>query len=100
MSGASWARDNLRGFVILMVLAFHSFMAYMASLPPSPPPFDAPPYEWVAHPIIDSDRWLGFDLFGAFQFLHLLRLIFFFSGLFFCRILFGREPRTFFGAVS
>src|SRR5262245_10613947 len=82
MSRVSLALDNLRGFIILMVLAFHSFMAYMASLPLSPSPFDAPPYDWQAHPIIDNKRWLGFDLFGAFQFLHLMQLMFFLSGLF------------------
>jgi hypothetical protein len=65
-----------------MVLAFHSFMAYMASGPSSPSPFDDPPYAWRAHPIVDSDRWLGFDVFGAFQFLHLMQLMFFLSGLF------------------
>ena len=82
MSRVGLALDNLRGFVILMVLAFHSFMAYMASQPLSPSPFDASPYNWQAHPIIDSDRWWGFDLFGAFQFLHLMQLMFFLSGLF------------------
>jgi hypothetical protein len=65
-----------------MVLAFHSFMAYMASQPESPPAFDAPPYDWTAHPVIDSHRWLGFDLFGAFQFLYLMQAMFFLSGLF------------------
>ena len=82
MSRASLALENLRGFVILMVLAFHSFMAYMASQPLFPTPFDSPPYDWQAHPIIDSNRWWGFDLFGAFQFLHLMQLMFFLSGLF------------------
>ena len=41
MSRVSLALDNLRGFVVLMALAFHSFMAYMASQPLSPSPFDA-----------------------------------------------------------
>jgi glucans biosynthesis protein C len=82
MSRTSLALENLRGFVILMVLAFHSFMAYMWSQPASAPPFDAPPYDWTAHPIVDAHRWLGFDLFGAFQFLHLMQLMFFLSGLF------------------
>jgi len=82
MSKVSQALDNLRGFVILSVLAFHSFMAYMASLPAAPTQFDSPPYDWTAHPIIDGHRWLGFDLFGAFQFLQLMQLMFFLSGLF------------------
>jgi peptidoglycan/LPS O-acetylase OafA/YrhL len=82
MSRASAALENLRGFVVLMVLAFHSFMAYMVSLPVAQTPFDAPPYDWTAHPIIDNRRWLGFDLFGAFQFLHLMQVMFLLSGLF------------------
>jgi peptidoglycan/LPS O-acetylase OafA/YrhL len=82
MSRVSTALDHLRGLVIVMVVAFHSVMAYMASLPASPPRFDSPPYDWLAHPIVDSDRWIGFDLFGACVFLHLMQLMFFLSGLF------------------
>src|SRR5262245_19862296 len=82
MSRVSFALDRLRGYVVVMVVAFHATMAYMASLPAAPPRFDAPPYEWLAHPIVDRARWLGFDLFGAFQFLHLMQLMFFLSGLF------------------
>jgi peptidoglycan/LPS O-acetylase OafA/YrhL len=78
----SQAIELLRGYVVLMVLAFHSFIAYMAFLPPGQPAFDAPPYDWLAHPIVDSARFLGFDLFGAFQFLHLMQLMCFLSGLF------------------
>ena len=81
MSRASLALDHLRGFIIVMVVAFHSFMAYMVSQPESPQAFDAPPYDWTAHPIIDGHRWLGFDLFGAFQFLYLMQAMFFLSGL-------------------
>jgi hypothetical protein len=68
MSRVSLAFENLRAFVIVMVLAFHSFMAYMTFQPVSQSPFDKPPYDWQAHPIIDENRWWGFDLFGAFQF--------------------------------
>jgi glucans biosynthesis protein C len=82
MSRTSRALDYLRGFVILMVVAFHCFIAYMASQPQVQTPFDAPPYDWTAHPIINSERWLGFDLFGAFQFLHLMQIMFFLSGVF------------------
>jgi peptidoglycan/LPS O-acetylase OafA/YrhL len=82
MPKASAALENLRGFVVLMVLAFHSFMAYMVSQPAASLPFDVPPYDWTAHPIIDDHRWLGFDLFGAFQFLHLMQVMFLLSGLF------------------
>ena len=73
---------NLRGVLLLLILAFHSFSAYIVSQPASPPAFDQPPYDWRAFPIIDNERWLGFDLFCAFQFLYLMQFMFFLSGLF------------------
>jgi glucans biosynthesis protein C len=63
-------------------LAFHSFVAYVAAQPAAPFPFDKAPYAWRGFPIVDSDRWIGFDLFCAFQFLYLMQLMFFLSGLF------------------
>jgi peptidoglycan/LPS O-acetylase OafA/YrhL len=82
MSKTSLALHNLRGFAILNVLAFHSFIAYIVSQPPAPLPFDSPPYGWTANPIVDGHRWLGFDLICAFEFLCLMQLMFFLSGLF------------------
>jgi hypothetical protein len=82
MSRSSLALNNLRAFVILIVLAFHSVLAYLDSSPASPQPFSAPPYRWQAIPIIDSQRWLGFDLFCAFQDVYLMTFMFFLSGLF------------------
>ncbi len=82
MNRSSLALGNLRGFAILMVVAFHSFIAYLGSLPASPPSFDGSPHEWTSNPIIDSERWFGFDLFCAFQYVYLMHLMFFLSGLF------------------
>jgi glucans biosynthesis protein C len=82
MSRSSLALNNLRAFVILIVLAFHSVLAYLDSSPASQPPFNAPPYRWQAIPIVDSQRWLGFDLFCAFQDVYLMTFMFFLSGLF------------------
>jgi glucans biosynthesis protein C len=82
MSKSSLALSNLRAFVILLVVAFHSVLAYLGSQPASPPPFDSPPYWWRAIPIIDSERWFGFDLFCAFTYLYMMQLMFFLSGLF------------------
>jgi glucans biosynthesis protein C len=82
MSKTSLALNNLRGFAVLIVLAFHAGMAYVVTQPAAALPFDEPPYGWLANPIIDSDRWLGFDLFCAFQFLYMMQLMFFLSGLF------------------
>jgi peptidoglycan/LPS O-acetylase OafA/YrhL len=82
MPKSSVALGNLRGFTILMVVAFHSFTAYLGSQPAAQPLFDSPPYSWRANPILDSERWFGFDLFCAFEYVHLMQLMFFLSGLF------------------
>src|SRR5947207_8065804 len=82
MSRSSLALSNLRGYAIVMVVAFHAFIAYLGSQPASPLPFDEPPFGWRANPIVDSARWFGFDLFCAFQNVYLMHLMFFLSGLF------------------
>jgi hypothetical protein len=82
MRRSSLALDNLRAFVILLVLSFHAVLAYLQFLPAAPYPFDSPPYQWRAVPIVDSHRWLGFDLYCAWQDVFLMSLFFFLSGLF------------------
>jgi glucans biosynthesis protein C len=82
MSRSSIALVNLRAGVILIVLAFHSVLPYLASLPPAAYQFDSAPYPWLAFPIVDSQRWFGFDLFCAWQDVGLMTLMFFLSGLF------------------
>ena len=77
MRRSSMALDNLRAFVILLVLSFHSVLAYLQFLPAAPYPFDSPPYQWRAIPIIDSHRLLGFDLYCAWQDVFLMSLFFF-----------------------
>jgi glucans biosynthesis protein C len=82
MSRSSIALTNLRALVILIVLAFHSVLPYLACLPPEAFPFDSPPYQWLAFPIVDHRRWFGFDLFCAWQDIGLMSLMFLLSGLF------------------
>jgi surface polysaccharide O-acyltransferase-like enzyme len=82
MSRSSLALDNLRAVVILIVLAFHSVLAYVSWIPPRSSAFDEPPYGWRAFPILDSHRWFGFDLFCAWQDVYLMSLMFLLSGLF------------------
>jgi glucan biosynthesis protein C len=83
MSKTSLPLKNLRGMLILLILSFHSFSAYIVSQPLHPLSFDSAHYDdWRAFPIIDTERWIGFDLFCAFQFLYLMQLMFFLSGLF------------------
>jgi peptidoglycan/LPS O-acetylase OafA/YrhL len=95
MSKSSLALGNLRGFAILMVVAFHAFIAYLGSQPAFPPPFDKPPYSWRANPIVDGERWFGFDLFCAFEYVHLMQLMFFLSGLFVWSSLLRKGGRRF-----
>jgi glucans biosynthesis protein C len=82
ISRSSLVLSNLRAAVIVMVVAFHSCIAYLGSLPPSAQPFNSPPYQWRSFPIIDSQRWLGFDLFCASQDVYLMSLMFLLSGVF------------------
>jgi glucans biosynthesis protein C len=82
MSRSSLALSDLRAAAILVVLAFHSCLAYLGSLPLYAQPFDRPPYQWRAFPIIDDQRWFGFDLFSAAQDVYLMSLMFFLSGIF------------------
>src|SRR5438128_3579912 len=49
----------------------------------------------MANPIIDRARFVGFDLFCAFQYVHLMHLMFFLSGLFVWPSLLRKGARTF-----
>ena len=69
--------SNPRAVVILIVAAFHSALPYLASQPEQPFAFDAEPCRWIAFPIIDHERWFGFDLFCAWQDIALMPLMFF-----------------------
>jgi glucans biosynthesis protein C len=82
MSKTSQALKNLRALAILMVVSFHGTLAYLTSQPAAQQPFDLPPYAWIATPILDKQRWLGFDLYDAFQYLTLMPFMFFLSGIF------------------
>jgi len=81
-STASLALNNLRGVVIVVVVAFHAVSAYLGSLAPHPYAFDKAPYLWRAFPIVDAHRWFGFDIFCAWQDVCLMCLMFFLSALF------------------
>ena len=82
ISRSSIALNNLRGVVILIVVAFHSVLAYLGWLGPASFRFDSSPFQWRAFPIIDSHRWFGFDVFCAWQDVYLMALMFFLSALF------------------
>jgi glucans biosynthesis protein C len=92
---ASIALSNLRAVTILIVITFHSILAYLASLPAGPYPFDSAPYRWVAFPVVDSQRWFGFDLFCAWLNLSMMALMFLLAGLFTAPSLAAKGPWTF-----
>lgn len=79
---ASLAIANLRGMFILILVSFHACLAYLGSTPAAPAGFGAPPYMWLAFPIVDSRRFYGFDLYCAWEDVHVMALMFFMSGLF------------------
>jgi len=95
MPTPSTALSNLRTFIILIVLAVHAVEAYLGSSPPFSFRFDDPPYQWRSIPIIDSARWLGFDLFCGFQDIYLISLLFLLSGLFVWPSLVRKGSRVF-----
>ena len=96
-AASSLALRNLRGLVILIVLAFHSVLPYLRYARSSAVPFDQPPYEWRAFPIVDSQRWFGFDLFCAWQDVYLMSLMFFLSAVFAWPSLARKGSRKFLG---
>jgi hypothetical protein len=79
---ASLALHNMRGLAIAFVVMTHAGLAYLASAPAHSFAFDHPPYGWVALPILDARRWLGSDVFCAWQDIYLMSLLFFLSGIF------------------
>jgi len=82
MSTPGLALNNLRISVIVVVVTVHAAIAYLGSSPASSFNFDDPPYRWRSIPIVDTERWFGFDIFCALQDVYLISLLFFLSGLF------------------
>lgn len=95
MTKASVALSNLRAVVIVIVVAFHSSLAYLASAPAPISAFAQAPYRWEPFPIVDVHRWLGFDVFCAWQDVSLMSLLFLLSGLFAANSLRRKGSRTY-----
>lgn len=91
---ASAGLNNLRIAVIVMVVAAYAVIAYLGSSPASS--FKSmTPYRWRSIPIVDPDRWFGFDIFCGFHDTYLISLLFFLSGLFVWRSLARSGSRVF-----
>ncbi|HEY2444601.1 MAG TPA: acyltransferase [Rhizomicrobium sp.] len=78
----SIAINNLRGIVVLLVVAVHSVLAYLWTLPPEPYAFDKPPFAWRTFAIVDPHHFIGFDILCAWANVFLMPLFFLISGLF------------------
>lgn len=75
--------DYLRVYVIVVVVAVHSFLAYFSFAPSAAlQPFTSRPYAWVNYPIVDAQRWAGFDLVFLYNENLVLTLMFLMSGWF------------------
>jgi asparagine N-glycosylation enzyme membrane subunit Stt3 len=69
--------DQLRGFVIVLVVLHHAILAYGTL-----GHIDRAHYALSTAPVVDSQRWFGFDLAIALNDGFFMQLLFFLSGLF------------------
>jgi len=77
------ALGYLRGFLVVLVLAHHSVLAYIDA-PPQATSLLTPPFYWRAFMVVDHQHWTGFSLFTGFNDDFFMSLMFFVSGLFVC----------------
>ena len=75
------ALGYLRGFLVVLVLAHHSVLAYIGGIPQAKSLLAQPPY-WRAFMVVDPHHWAGFGLFTGFNDDFFMSLMFFLSGLF------------------
>lgn len=69
--------DYLRALIVLLVLLHHSVLAYAVMWPAQPRTFSILPA-----PIVDPQRWAGFDVLVIFNDTFFMALMFLLSGLF------------------
>jgi Acyltransferase family len=80
--GYNVALGYLRGFLVVLVMAHHSVLAYIDSPPPQATSLVTPPPYWRAFMVVDAHHWVGFSLFTGFNDDFFMSLMFFLSGLF------------------
>jgi peptidoglycan/LPS O-acetylase OafA/YrhL len=88
-SGAAPARaylpalGYLRAFLVVLVVAHHSVIAYLGSSTPYPKSLLSVPRWWRAFPVVDPRaHWMGFGIFVGFNDDFFMSLMFLVSGLF------------------
>lgn len=69
--------DYLRSSITVLVVAHHCSLAYTTFAS-----FDANAYINSTHPVVDTQRWIGLDIFENFNDIFFMSLMFFIGGLF------------------
>jgi glucans biosynthesis protein C len=82
--------DYLRGFITVLVVAHHSSLAYTTFARFNPQAYNA-----STHPIVDTARAYGLDLFEDFNDVFFMSLMFLISGIFVLPALARKGRRTF-----
>lgn len=86
----NWWIDNLRSFITVLVVAHHSTLSYTTFAW-----FNKAAYITSTHPIVDTARWNGLDLFVNFNDIFFMSLMFLISGIFVVSSLQHRSVITF-----
>ncbi len=84
--------DYLRAFAVTLVLCHHAVLAYTTSAFIN---FENPIA--TSSPVVNEQRWLGFDLFVAFNETFFMPLLFFVSGMFVWQSLARKGARKYLG---
>src|SRR5579863_668614 len=82
--------DYLRSFITVLVVAHHSTLAYTTFAR-----FNPHAYILSTHPIIDSKRWVGLDIFENFNDVFFMALMFLIGGFFVVKGLKKKGPGLF-----
>lgn len=77
------ALGYLKAFIIVLVVAYHAFLAFHLFAPPPPASsLLTEPQMWRAFPVVDGQRSIILTLFIGFNDIFFMSLMFFLSGLF------------------
>jgi glucans biosynthesis protein C len=90
-SGRTYWLDYLRGFITVLVVAHHSTLAYTTFAHFNPQAYNA-----STHPIVDTARAFGLDVFEDFNDVFFMSLMFLISGIFVLPSLARKGSRIFF----
>lgn len=83
--------DYLRSFIILTVVVHHATLAYTTFAN-----FNKDVYILSTHPMVDAQRWIGFDILVYFNDIFFMSLMFLISGFFVISALKRKGTRVFF----